>query len=116
MEDFVDGEMTFTNHETFFAIAWRSHESVERLVKERERRPARNRDDVDFHCATNAEIQRAAMISVVFSALTLECQRALKTVSERALQNQHVTQRCSPGKMPSERRAMKPWRTIRVWL
>ena len=64
--------MSFTNHETFFAIAHRNHELLTNLVHQREARPTKDDHDVDFHCAKNAEIQRAAMVSVIFSALTLE--------------------------------------------
>ena len=64
--------MSFTSHETFFAIAYRNHELVTNLVRQREARPTKDDHDVDFHCAKNAEIQRAAMVSVIFSALTLE--------------------------------------------
>lgn len=67
-----DHEITFTNHETFFAIAHRHHELIKHLVRERDGRPKDDDRDVDFHCAKNAEIQRAAMVSVIFSALTLE--------------------------------------------
>jgi len=67
-----DHEITFANHETFFAIAYHHHEFVKHLVKERDARPAKYDRDVDFHCVKNAEIQRAAMVSLIFSALTLE--------------------------------------------
>lgn len=72
MDGQPDHEMTLTNHETFFAIAHRHHESVKRLVSQREARPTIDDADVDFCCAKNAEIQRAAMVSLIFSALTLE--------------------------------------------
>lgn len=67
-----DHEMTFTNHETFFAIAHRHHQLVKRLVSQRDARPIIDDADVDFNCTKNAEIQCAAMVSVIFSALTLE--------------------------------------------
>jgi len=65
-------EITFTNHQTFFAIAYRHHKLVERLMMERNARQVKDDRDVDFVCARNAAIQRSAMVSVIFSALTLE--------------------------------------------
>ncbi|MHA1329861.1 MAG: hypothetical protein ACTSR2_02175 [Candidatus Hodarchaeales archaeon] len=67
-----NSEITFTNHQTFFAIAYQHHELVKRLMMERDKRKVKNDHDVDFICARNAAIQRSAMVSVVFSALTLE--------------------------------------------
>ena len=65
-------EIIFTSYQTFFAIAYRHHKLVERLVKERDTRQVKDNRDVDFVCAKNAAIQRSAMVSVIFSALTLE--------------------------------------------
>ena len=65
-------EIIFTSHQTFFAIAYRHHKLVERLVKERDTRQVKDNRDVDFVCAKNAAIQRSAMVSVIFSALTAE--------------------------------------------
>jgi len=72
MENQPNYEMTFTNHETFFAIAYRHNETVNYLVDQRNARKVKDDRDIDFHCAKNAEIQRAAMVSIIFSALTLE--------------------------------------------
>lgn len=65
-------EIIFTGHNTFFAIAYRHHRLVERLVNERNARQVKDDRDVDFVCEKNAAIQRSAMVSVIFSALTLE--------------------------------------------
>lgn len=65
-------EIIFTGHNTFFAIAHRHHRLVERLVNERNSRQVKDDHDVDFVCEKNAAIQRSAMVSVIFSALTLE--------------------------------------------
>ncbi len=67
-----DHEVVFTRHKTFFAIAYRHHKHVERLVSEREARIVKDDRDVDYVCEKNAAIQRSAMVSVIFSALTLE--------------------------------------------
>lgn len=65
-------EVFFTGHQTFFSIAYRHHKHVERLVSEREARKVKDDRDVDYVCEKNAAIQRSAMVSVIFSALTLE--------------------------------------------
>lgn len=65
-------EVIFTAHQTYFAIAYRHHKNVQRLVVERKTRKVKDDHDVDFICENNATIQRAAMVSVIFSALTLE--------------------------------------------
>lgn len=65
-------EITFTGHQTFSAIAYQHHKHIERLVLERKARKVKDDRDVDFICAKNAAIQRSAMVSVIFSALTLE--------------------------------------------
>jgi len=65
-------EIVLTNHETYYAIAHLHHERVLDLVKERDARPVETDDDADYQARKNAEIQAAAMVVVVFSALTLE--------------------------------------------
>jgi hypothetical protein len=67
-----DLEITLTNHETFLAIAHQHNEQVKKLIVERDSRKVKDDRDVDFHAAKNAEIQRTAMVSVIFSALALE--------------------------------------------
>jgi len=68
----IEHEIVFTGHQTFFAIAYRHHKLVERLVVERNARQVKDDHDIDFICAKNAAIQRSAMVSVIFSSLTLE--------------------------------------------
>jgi hypothetical protein len=65
-------EVTLTNHQTFYSIAYRHYRYAEQLVTERDRRAIKNDEDVDFVCKKNAAIQRSAMVAVIFSALTLE--------------------------------------------
>lgn len=72
MQSGNDMEISLTNHETFFAIAHQHHQEIKRLVSERNMREIKGNYDVDFNAAKNAEIQRCAMVSVIFSALTLE--------------------------------------------
>jgi hypothetical protein len=67
-----DVKMPWTNHPTFYRIAHEHYMLVKRLMAQRDARPARDREGVDFHCWKNAEIQRAAMVTVVFCALALE--------------------------------------------
>lgn len=68
----TDHEIIFTSHQTFFAIAYQHHKLVERHVVERNAKRVKDDRDIDFICAKNAAIQRSAMVSVIFSALTLE--------------------------------------------
>ena len=65
-------EVTLDNHRTFYSIACLHYRQVEQLVAERDRRAVRSDEDIDFACEKNAAIQRSAMVSVIFSALTLE--------------------------------------------
>ena len=69
---FEDWEIALTNHATFLAIAHTHYQEALALVKERDGREVKIDTDADFNALKNAEIQRAAMIVVVFSALTLE--------------------------------------------
>jgi len=55
--------ITFTFHQTFFAISYRHHKIIKRLVRDREARTVNNDRDVDFICAKNAAIQRSVMFS-----------------------------------------------------
>lgn len=68
----IEHEIVFTGHQSFFAIAYRHHKLVERLVVERNARQVKDDHDVDVICAKNAAIQRSAMVSVIFSSLALE--------------------------------------------
>lgn len=73
MADPDEMEVAFTNHRTFYAIAYRYSLLVSQLVKERDKRtPITTDEEVDFICLMNARIQREAMVVVIFSALTLE--------------------------------------------
>jgi len=78
MDDYNEMVGSLSNYRTFFGIATRSLQQVKILTHERDLRTkeARERgitdDDVDFICEKNAEIQRFAMISVVFSVMTIE--------------------------------------------
>lgn len=67
-----DLEITLDNHATFYAIAYRHHEEIVRIVSERDRREVKTEEDVEYQALANAEIQRGAMVVVIFSALTLE--------------------------------------------
>lgn len=57
---------------SFYSIAYRHYHQIEQLVAERGQRTVKNDEDVDFVCEKNAAIQRSAMVTVIFSALTLE--------------------------------------------
>jgi hypothetical protein len=72
MTDKPEDEIRITRHKTFWVIANEQHRFVNRCCVERQARRVKTDRDVDFQCWKNAQIQRAAMISVVFSALTLE--------------------------------------------
>ena len=65
-------EVWLENHTTFYAIAYQHHGEVERLVHERDQRQLKTQADADFNAEINGHIERAAMVVVVFSALTLE--------------------------------------------
>jgi hypothetical protein len=65
-------KIKLSNHETFYSIAYRHYVRTIQLTAERDQRPVKNDQDVDFVCEKNAAIQRSAMVVVVFSALTLE--------------------------------------------
>ena len=65
-------QTTITRHKTFWIIANERHDFLAGRAVERQARRVKTDRDVDFVCWKNAEIQRAAMISVVFCALTLE--------------------------------------------
>jgi len=83
-------EVFFIKYRTFLAIAYKHHKIVDRLVKERNARKVKDDHDVNFICARNAAIQRSAMVSVVFSALTLEAfinNYAIEHFSRRYLEN-----------------------------
>jgi hypothetical protein len=63
---------TITRHKTFWVIAHEHHNYLSRWVAERQAQKVKTDQDVDFVCRKNAQIQRSAMVSVIFSALTLE--------------------------------------------
>jgi hypothetical protein len=65
-------KIKLSNHETFYSIAYRHYVQTVQLTAERDQRPVKNDQDVDFVSEKNAAIQRSAMVVVVFSALTLE--------------------------------------------
>jgi len=67
-----EDQITLNRHKTFWVIANEQHSFVNRCIVERQARRVKTDRDVDFQCWKNAQIQRAAMVSVVFSALTLE--------------------------------------------
>lgn len=72
MIDLNETESTFINHITYYAIAHQNYCLLEQLVIERDQRKVKNDRDVDFHCEKNAAIQQIAMVTIIFSALTLE--------------------------------------------
>jgi hypothetical protein len=72
MTDKPEYQTTITRHKTYWVIANEQHSFVNRCVVERQARRVKTDRDVDFQCWKNAQIQRAAIVSVVFSALTLE--------------------------------------------
>lgn len=70
MSSIDEMEIALRSYLTFYKIAYDNYFEVTRLVDERGQRTLKA--DVDFVCEKNAAIQRAAMVTVVFSALTLE--------------------------------------------
>lgn len=65
-------EVELNNHHTFFAIAIRHYRQIEKLVKQRDEFKVKTDRDVDYVAALNASIQRDAMVTTIFCALTLE--------------------------------------------
>ena len=65
-------EVELNNHHTFFAIAVRHYRQIQNLVKQRNRFKVKTDEDVDYAGALNASIQRDAMVTTIFCALTLE--------------------------------------------
>ena len=65
-------EVELNNHETFYSIAIRHYRQVEKQVKKLTRIKVRNDRDIDYVAKINASIQRDAMVTVIFCALTLE--------------------------------------------
>ena len=72
MTDKPEDQITITRHKTFWVIANEQHSLANRCAIERKARGVKTDRDVDFQCWKNAQIQRATVVSVVFSALTLE--------------------------------------------
>ncbi len=72
MSSLDEMEITLSSYQIFYKVANDSYCEIIRLVAERNQRATKTDDDVDFHCEKNAAIQRAAMVSVVFSALAIE--------------------------------------------
>jgi len=65
-------EIELNNHLTFFAIAIRHYRQIEKLVKQRDKFKVKTDEDVDYSAGLNASIQRDAMVTTIFCALTLE--------------------------------------------
>lgn len=73
MSDIEDQNVVILNNfKTFFGIATRNYSKTKDLCKERDSTRIIKDEDVDFACLKNAEIQRKAMITVIFSHMTLE--------------------------------------------
>ena len=74
MDDINKMVISLSNYRTFFSIATRSLSQVKLLTRERHLRAKGkiDNDDVDFICEKNAEIQRSAMVTIVFSVATIE--------------------------------------------
>jgi hypothetical protein len=72
MSSFDEMEIELNNYRTFYKIAYDSYREVIGLVEDRNQRSGKTTDDVSFVFEKNAAIQRAAMVTVVFSALTIE--------------------------------------------
>lgn len=73
LEDILSA--TFANHETYFAIAKDNLSKAVELEQERNAKTTGQGitdNDVDWICEKNAQIERVAIVSVVFSALTAE--------------------------------------------
>jgi len=68
----MDIEIELDNHRTFFAIAIRHYRQIEELVKQRDRFKGKTDGDAEDSAALNAAIQRDAMVTTIFCALTLE--------------------------------------------
>lgn len=66
-----DREIILDYYILFFPIAYWHHRLVEKLVRERDQHWSVH-NDVDFVCKKNDAIEKAAIVSVIFSALTLE--------------------------------------------
>ncbi|MCJ7507461.1 MAG: hypothetical protein MUO85_01865 [candidate division Zixibacteria bacterium] len=70
-QDEIEAELN--NHETFYAIAIRHYRQIEEQIQKRSQIiKVRSDKDVDCVSKINASIQRDAMVTVVFCALTLE--------------------------------------------
>jgi hypothetical protein len=75
MDDINKMVISLSNYKTFFSIATRSLSQVKILTHERDlraKKSGKTGNDVDFICEKNAEIQRSAMVTVVFSVATIE--------------------------------------------
>lgn len=70
--DKEDPLVELNNHITFFAIAIRHIKNIKKLVTERKSFKVKTDKDVDHAAFITASIQRNAMVTVIFSALTLE--------------------------------------------
>lgn len=71
----ISGEsetITMTNYGTYLGIAKRNMFIIEELLKERNSKKVIDNSDIDYVCTKNAAIQRSAMITVIFSVMTLE--------------------------------------------
>lgn len=67
-----DNLIIHNNFKTFWGISTRTYSKIVELCRQRDSRKPIKDKDIDFHCLKNAEIQRLAMITVVFSSMTLE--------------------------------------------
>jgi len=85
MKDENEMIVSLSNYTTFFSIATRSLSQVKLLTRERDLRAKKSEttgNDVEFICEKNAEIQRSAMVTVIFSVATIE-----SYINEYGIQN-----------------------------
>ncbi len=95
-----DMQIMFSNHSTFYAIAFDHYRRVHHLVKERAKVEVNTDRDVDRVTAINAAIQRSSMVTVIFSALTLEAfinQYAIEAISRNYF-DEHLDKLSTPSK------------------
>lgn len=60
------------NFQTFWGISIRAYSKILGLCQERDSKKLLTDEEIDFHCLKNAEITRLAMVTIVFSCMTLE--------------------------------------------
>jgi hypothetical protein len=65
-------EVQFQYYESFYSIAVESYKHILRICSHRDKKKVITDRDIDFICECNAQIERLAISSVVFSCMCLE--------------------------------------------